>query len=742
MHDRERRIISRGARGATAAIALVAVTTAAGGSAAAQDRPQFRTTVEVVQMQVAIADSRGFHIPRLTGDDFILRVDGRVRDITTVYEIDLRANPDPDIDDFIPAAGWRQFLLFFDFSFSTKRGLLRAQESALEFVQRHTHPNDLIGVATYSTAGGLQLVSPFTGDRSQVISALQGFGLNRSGFIVDPAGFAVAPLSDMLEMETSNVAFAQDVQTTRAQLQTLIEATLFAELADTYAADFRRYRDEVVNYADQLEALGDMLKATRGRKHVLLFSAGFDDKVLSGKSLDELAEDTQLIEDGLAFAVNSEERFGSADLRQSLSNALENLLASDTVLHAFDVSGLDSQAFDDTFKTHTSGRQGLSYLANGTNGTMSWNQNELLPALVDLAENTSQYYVIAYRKEKDDPPVVDIDVEVLRQGARIVAAPQRLAPPPDYTDMDDAQRQLQLSEFITKGLDEENLTFDVRVTPFVGDRGVSRVAVVVEVPYQQLEQIAATRADDRAELDILGYIMDDKGQMRDLFSRRVSLDMLRMGGRLSGLPFRYYDLLWATEGTYEVRVLVRDAEVGLLSTRTETLEVPRWSNPTAVTVSGPVPVDRDHPGLLIRGFDAAAPPEHRAGGPIGYPFVIGEQEVTPQVYTLTQPGGSCYFMLVAHNLARHPFTGKVHTKIDARAIDELGQIHEVAGIELLARDFDADSNATSMLVQAQLPEDLREGAYLLEIDLADEIAGQRVKQIMPFLITGAAVTER
>ncbi len=265
--DVSRRSMSRVA---TATMVLLLGTQLASG---AQERAQFRTTVDVVQLQVAIADARGDHMPNLTREDFVLRVDGRVRDLTAIYEVDLRQiQPDEDEDRFIPAGGWRQFLLFFDFSFTTKQGVLRGQRAALDFVQNMVHPKDLIAVATYSTVGGLQLVSPFTADRGQVVDAIQGFGLNRAQYIVDAAGFLLRPIADAYEMQVASPRAPPG--STRAALDTLLEQTMLANYLDAERSDFRRYREEAINYVDQLADLGDLLTATRGRKHVLLFSAG------------------------------------------------------------------------------------------------------------------------------------------------------------------------------------------------------------------------------------------------------------------------------------------------------------------------------------------------------------------------------------------------------------------------------------------------------------------------------------
>ncbi|MFW6198271.1 MAG: VWA domain-containing protein, partial [Acidobacteriota bacterium] len=376
-HDRPRFLVA-----ITVAVALAG---AVHSGAAAQERPQFETTVEVVQLQVALEDDDGDHVVGLGPDDFTLRVEGEPRNLVAVYEVDLGDEEAPR-EETLPPAGWRQFLLFFDFTFATRQGVGRAREAALQFIQEATHPLDLVGVATYSRVNGLRLVVPFTADHAQARDAVRSFRLERGNHIVDPLGFAVEPLTDLSSPEDESAA--------ASGAGALVDDLLQDAIMQIEQADFRRYRDEVVRYADELGVLGRMLQATRGRKHVVLFSSGFDDKVLTGQSLDELAADhermQQNIGEGLAGS-SAETRFGSAELRSSLDAALEQLRMSDSVFHVVDSSGLGQSA----------NRQGLNYLADGTDGTIAWNRNDLSSALTELAEQTSRFYVLAYRKAED-----------------------------------------------------------------------------------------------------------------------------------------------------------------------------------------------------------------------------------------------------------------------------------------------------------------------------------------------------
>jgi len=735
----------------TALLALAIASLPIVASGQQMQRPRFGTTVEIVQMQVAVADSLGYPISGLTRDDFRLQIDGDSRDLVAVYEVDLRRDdPDQDDDDsFVPPAGWRQWLLFFDFSFTSPWGILRARDAAMDFVGNMAHPRDLIGVASYSTVTGIQLLSPFTADRGQVLDVLGTMGLDNAPRRVDPAGFTVTAAYDELvaaefdaygQQDPDSFNSGGDGTSGRFVSDDLLVAELNEKVIDMAKSDFRRYRGEVTRYVGQLGDLGDLLTATRGRKHVVLFSQGFDDKVLTGQTLDEFEEDSDNVVNGRAWAVNSETRFGSTDLKAELLDALGQMQGADAVIHALDTSGLPGDPSQETFLGRGTGLEALNYLSQETDGQLFWNRNDLSPALETLEDATSQFYVLAYSKQAGDRSTVDVKVEIARAGAKVVSAPRKLAPPPAYVDMNEAQRQLQLAEFITKGINEEDLVFDVRAVPYRGMRQVSRLPVVVEMPFAQLRELAEMRGDGKVDLDIMAYVLDSEDRMRDVFGSSIRLDIERLGAR-GEIPFRYYNMLWAIPGEHKVRVLVRESRIGRLSTRTEALDVPQFMS-ADLLVSDPVAIDAMRPGLLMRGLDPEAPPEHKAGGPVAYPFVVAGQELTPQVYTLTNAGGSCYFMLTAQGLGRHPFTGEEQTSLRAVAFDELGNRHVIDNIFVAMRGDDPESGTTSLVIEAQVPESFQPGAYLMQIEFIDGVAGVTVEKDLPFLVYPGQVTAR
>ncbi len=720
------------------AVAGLSVPASAAAPQEQVERPHFGATVEVVQLQVMVGDDDGRFVPGLTREDFQLQVNGELRDVSFVYEVDIHKglstgdslrprtaslSSGPAAPSTPPAA-WRQFLLFFDLAFNSARGIKVAQQSADDFIRERVRADDLIAVASFSHVGGIQLLSPFTLDRSQTHEAIAKLGLSQAGKVVDPVGFDLQNAYDDL-LGTGGGAPSSGgagAQASGGEMGDILEAMR--------RSDFQRYQGVTVSFVNQIGELGRMLQAAHGRKHVILFSQGFDDKALTGQSLEELARDTDLVQQNRLDRVDGETRFGSAEIRSALEKAIDELRAADTVIHAFDTSELASGGRGNGF-------QFLSLISSETSGTFTFNTNDIGGALVDLEESTSAFYVVAYSKDPDDPAVVNLEIEVTRDGAEVLSAPSRLAPPPDFADMDAAQRQMQLAEFLGKGIEQDGMSFEAAAVPFAGQGTVNRVATLIEIPWQQLEAIAEERGDGRVEIEMLGYLLDDDDRILDFFSRGTGLDLTSLRSTaLSGLPFRYYDLLWSRPGYYRVRVLIRETRSGRISTQTIPVSVPDYAAGRP-SLSGPVFVDRAHPGLLMRGIDADAPPERRAGGPVAYPFQLGARELTPAVVPDVPRGQPVHFLLVAHHLDRHPVTGEIMSAVNALLVDAFGNTREVGNILVVGESYDEASDATTLLLEARIPSTAREGASALRIQVTDGIAGVRLEYDLGLIVVAS-----
>ncbi len=734
----------RNARRLTA-LALVAMM-AAPLASLAQQRPQFRARVDVVQFQVRVTGSDGAFVPGLEASDFTLSVDGDGRPITAVYEVNV-SDVDAGAAADVPPAGWRQWVLFFDAAFNNPRGVVEAQEAARDFVENQLSPRDLVGIATFNTVSGARLVVPLTRDREQILTAINGLGLNQATKNIARAGFLANPILDLALAEAGGVATGGN-EPGGAGAPLDVAGALAEMSQQVRGLEYNDYSNLVASYTGQMQQVGDILRNIRGRKHVIYFSQGFDDAVLTGQSLGELSDMTTDMQEnaGLALATSSgDERFGSADVRASLDDSLEVFRSADAVIHVVDPSGLGGgrdrtsigsmETSGGSFDSRGGSRSALTSLASATGGQMHWETNDIVGALGEIEQANRSYYVIAFARQPGDPEILKLDINATAAGAT-VDAPEELAAPVDYANMSEVQKQLQLAEFVTKGITETDLVFDVASGGFYGNGIRNRVPVIIEVPWSQMEELADSGADTKVQLEILSYVLDDQDRMSDFSARDIELDMDRMRqSPAAGLPFRYYDLLWATPGDRRVRVVLRDKEIGRISAVTTPTTAMGHHASGDPVVSGPVGVDWDHPGLMMRGFNAATPPEHKVDGPVSYPLVIGENEVTPAAVLSGPAGSEQYAYLVAHNLTKNP-DGSVAAQFGMVLQASTGEQVALAAQTIFASFHDTESDGLQILVKATLPADLPAGYYELMIMVTDPAKEAQFMLPVPLWVTG------
>ncbi len=688
-----------GSRGAAVALMTATSVLAVTGADAAQQRPQFNVDVELVQLQVGIADARGSFVRGLTADDFVVVVDGEPRPAQVAYEIDLRTEDRRGVAAMAgprlaaperPVAARRHFLLFFDFSFTTRRGVLEARSAALDFVARNIRASDLIGVATASRYG-INLLTPFTSNHEQVDRAIQGLGLANAGDVISGEG-----------------DFDESIQQAIDELQAGQGGDAGA-LSALPAMEFREYVANVTNYTEQLTQFGEMLQAIEGRKHFVMFSAGFEDRALVGASLDELSagQEARAVNPA-AFASDPEMAWGAAEVRDGMQQVVEVFRSADAVVHAIDPSGMRSQP---------AGRQALTFLATGTGGQAYWNMNDLSVALTDIEETTSSFYMIAYSKSSQDAGTVDIEVRVDRPGVRVTSAPERLTPPPDFADMNDMQRQMQLAEVMADAVDRRDIAFDSLVTTFParGER-TARAALVLEINGLEIDRIARRRGTDEVQFEIAGFALADDDAIIDEFRRKVRVDVAAMRdvGQLQDQAFRYSDYVDVPAGEGRLRLLLREAEVGELSATTQSFYAYTAEAGEGMIVARPMIVD-DVTTPPLPDPEARFDPlefEGRRFAPIAAPSVV--------------PGGTLEVLVIVYNIPRHPVSGQYIAGLVLELEEAAtGESYRLQDFKILGTSSTDEMAATRMLVQVEIPGHIRPGDARLWARIVDQVSGNR-----------------
>ena len=468
--------------GRLASAATLAALVAASSVAVAQepapgDLRQFegREFVFEVQVPINVVARDGEAVRGLTQDDFQILDEGEPQAITGFRVIDLdQITPDDrrviETDYGVPPAARRHFLFLFDLSYSAPTSIAKAQQAAHAFVLEQMHPTDLAAVGIHSVESGPQLLITFTPDRAQLARAITTLGNPRLLRLAteDPLGFLIdAPKT------TSELTSAIDVGGVNAGI-TEMERSMSSYLqviGREMAKSERNYaRGQISRWADTLRQMARILSSVEGRKHLILFSEGFDGRLLFGRQPDhfdeEMRQETDLIERGQIAQVDTDQRFGNTQLQTQVHQMLREFNRANTVIHTVDISGLRADSREED-RVRVVGRDALFYLANETGGRLHEDANDFGVELEEVLESSTVTYLLSF--QPTDPGEAG-DHHRLRvrarspKGARISHRMGYYTPRP-YGDLHPMEKRLLASDLIAAAAERDDLTMDVLAAP-------------------------------------------------------------------------------------------------------------------------------------------------------------------------------------------------------------------------------------------------------------------------------------
>jgi VWFA-related protein len=643
-----------------------------------ETRQRFADSARVVAIEIPVEVTlQGAPLRGLKAEQFQLRVDGEQQELLGFEEVELgrqEGAPQPLGQDSPrlaepPSAGRRRILLVFDLSSGSPSAVGRSQEAAAELLGQLA-PSDLVGVGTFSRSRGFELLLHYTPDPGQVRLALAALG---KGQIVE----ARDPLKIVANVDTAMSGNAILMPGVQAALNT--EGTRELQNMADRSQGAKNAGDAIVQM-QQLGALSEVCRSIGGRKHVVLFSAGFDEALLSGTQdndrRDELSRTVN--EQGQIWNVNSDEYFGNRQVTGALDKLIEVLRRGDCILHTVDTSGVRAGG---SVGGNAPGGQGggLFALAEGTGGTYFENFNQLGVAMAELLEQTSSSYLLSFQVAgiKSDGKFHKLRVEVdgLPRGARVshrqgFFAEDAKKPPGQV------QQVLALGSRLFDDRRPGELVIRAAAWSF-GELlgGAHYVPMIVEVG-------APAGLASPLPLDLFVYAFDDKGAARDVLAQRFVYDPAAGAAGLRALlP------ILLPPGRYSLRVLARESSGGSTGLAVVQLEVGKTAKAAMVP-------EEIGPWQLARAS--------RQNAPADQPFSFGSSFFSPAIAPRIGAPGQLPLVLVGLDPE------------SARVLDESRR--EVARIvfrDLLTRR--GNDGQFRSKTDAALPA-LPPGRYLLELD--------------------------
>ncbi|MGE3401082.1 MAG: VWA domain-containing protein [Vicinamibacterales bacterium] len=538
--------------------------------APAAQQPVFRSSLDLVSVDVVVRDDAGNFVQGLTAADFEVREDGRLQAIETfsVEQVSTQRFTAPPIEllggleapagaaatptaptaartiDPAAFAGRRLLLLLFDLSSMAPEDVQRAVDSATDFVREQMAPADLLAVATVGAT--IDVLADFTASREEVLEALGAFASSD--------GTAV-PVASAETLATEEAAAAA----------TEPEDTAF----ETYNNDAR---------LRALRLVAEALQGIEQKKAVIYFSAG----------MERSGEDNQV---ELRAATN-------AAVRANLSIYPIDTRGLEAVVPGGDASqpsrggvGLFSgRNVMAQFDRLLASQDSLFTLAEDTGGRAFVDSNEFGDAFAQAQRDLTSYYLIGYSSTNTtkDGRFRRVEVRVRRSGLR-VAARRGYYADRDFAHSSRGDREAQLRAELDAAVSATDL-------PLLAGAGFFRLAADrYYVPIALAIPGAAVPASNgtQPEIDVLGQVRDDQGRaigrIRDTI--RLPADA---APSLTSRQVLYQAGVTLPPGTYSLKVVARENTTGTIGSFETPIVVPQLRD-ARVKVSSIVLSTQVHP---------------------------------------------------------------------------------------------------------------------------------------------------
>jgi VWFA-related protein len=696
----------------------------------AQDPPRFggSTSVLVVEVPVNVTKD-GKPVRGLTAENFEL-TDGKTRQPITGFEvIDLGA-VGAEGRRQIPKAARRHFLFLFDLTFAQANSIVRAREAAVDLVRQGFHAADLGAVATYSATRGAELVLGFTSDRAQIEAAIRSLGLpqlvNRAP---DPLRLIVADIgAEAASGILPGIRGGGPAAHIRAERQEAMDYQMTEILGDiqrdSNEQQLRTAQNQVVALTRSFSELAQMMASVDGRKHVVYLSEGFTAGAAVGRGADR--ETSDAVAEGEWWKSESETVYGSSRVQGDVERMLEAFRRADCVVQAVDIGGVRTTGAE--AQTHLAsdaqgrndGRDVLLTMARDTGGELFQNTNDLSAAMARMLSATSVTYLLAFQPEglAQDGAFHPLKVRLkgAPRGARVSHRAGYYAPDPLRVARP-LEHSLTSAAEILSGEEGGNLPVSALAMPLPGAAGKAVVPLLVEVDGPAL---LAGHVGPAMAVEIYAYALGTEGSVDGFLTQRLELDLTKVADELRASGLKFYGELELPPGSYEIRLLVKNAQMGgahaLRSVPVEVPAAPQLSPPLFVAAAGGWLLTRQAP----RPGEAARE----------YPFTLAGQPFVPDARPVVAAAGEARIALLAYDLG----SGEVvaHAEV-LRAADR--QPAAGGGFRLLERQR-GEAGAPDRLVGVFTPAGLPPGEYVLRVTVTDRASGAARTSAAPFVVEG------
>ena len=527
----------------------------------------FRTTLDIVSVDVVVRDRNNNIVRGLTEKDFEIREDGAAQNIRAFSFQEINDNAAPvssvallgDVNARViesaakPAsasvplapvtaadtplksedvAGRRLIVLLFDTSSMQPEDVQRSVESAQKYVDTEMSAADLVSVATVSSL--LNVMQDFSSDKLLVMAAL-----NKIAYTEGTA----TPPPDASTAATDEAAAAATDET----------AAETAEL-DLFNNDMR---------LRVLKTLAETLAPIDQKKAIVYFSAG----------MQRSGSDNQVeLRAAVNAAVRANVSIYSVDTRglQAIVPGGDARQASGRGQALFSGRGVAQQ-----FAQLSQSQDTLSTLSVDTGGRAFTDSNNFGAVFTRIKRDMSAYYILGYSSgnKSKDGRFRRISVRVKTEGLRVEARAGYYADR-DFAHTTKGDRESQMTEQLYAAVSATDVPVIVtsnffRVSP---EKNLYYVPVSMAVPGSF---VPVPEGKDKAILDFMGEVRDERGFPVGRIRQTMELPATATSS-LVGKQVLYQSGVMLPPGRFSVKVVVRENTHGAMGTFEAPITIPQF----------------------------------------------------------------------------------------------------------------------------------------------------------------------
>ena len=556
-----------------------------------------RINTELVQTGVTVFDKQGRFVDGLKKEDFELRVDGRAVNIEFFENIiagsqrDRVARTAVSNEPIAPSAvSYRQrtIVFFLDDRHLSLEGSIRTRQTLLDFIDKRMGQNDLVAIT--SASGHIGFLQQFT-DNKEVLRAAVG----RIGHVPYVASdYGSNPGAPMTEYMALTIERKND-----------------ANVFEFYVQDCMKWSPKIPSRvgAGAIRKHCEVQVQNRARGVLLQAGAATSATYYSLKTLLESAEKMPgsklafFISDGFLADTGPRGQIGTDHLTRISDRARR----AGVVIYTIDARGLTSNALDATgniafdsggWLDSANGRalaasqDALNALALDTGGRALRNQNTFDHFINEALDETSRYYLIAWRPSANDEKneqLRKLEVRVINQpeltvrsargfvnNTSMTAATEERASKADKGSKPETKADSQLRNALSDFYPRHALPLQLSLTYLDTPANGMVLTSSIQAPADALNYGADGK--EPAQLSMAGVILNDQGKPAGSFKTDLKVNPAPPNIRHQALPAIIYNHPSPLKpGIYQVRVAARDARSGALGSAMQWVVIPDLS---------------------------------------------------------------------------------------------------------------------------------------------------------------------